>query len=641
MCGLVGFWRSPAEVRYDLLLKDMAATLVHRGPDDGGFWYDSKFGIGLGHRRLAILDLTSAGHQPMLSYDKRYTIVYNGEIYNHLDIRKMVASDFKFFKWKGSSDTETLLVAIQYYGLEKTLSLLNGMFAFALWDSLREKLFLVRDRMGEKPLYYGKVGEYFVFASELKAFKVLPEWYGKVDHRSLSQYVKSGYISAPYTIYEDIKKLQPGYFAVIKNFDDRAHDLKSYWSLADTALSGLDSINKSSNFFDHKNNLHSLIKSSVKSRMLSDVPVGAFLSGGYDSTMVAALMQLETDSPVKTFSIGFHEDDYNEAMHASRIAKFLDTDHVEYYVSAKKAIDVIPKLTHVYDEPFADVSQIPTMLLSAIARKDVPVILSGDGGDELFAGYNRHIYASIIWSKLSKLPISIRVQISAILDLVERSKTNNIINKCLGVSKIPQLNNKLWKLSSALNATDFNHFYTLLTSSNFSDSILIDDNFSLNESNILLEEFCNTNKMLYYDQRTYLPDDILTKVDRASMASSLEVRVPLLDHRLVEYSWKLPLEQKIVNKSGKWLFRQILYDYVPKNLLDRPKQGFSVPIGVWLRGSLREWGENLINSKKLKDDGYFDTSKVNQLWTFLLDGKDEYQQIVWNILIFQAWLSEK
>lgn len=637
MCGITGYWGREAPSTNVLEL--MANRIASRGPDDSGLWIDMEQGLALAHRRLSILDLSPAGHQPMLSPCQRYVLVYNGEIYNHLDIRSELEAAGAAFNWRGHSDTETLLAAICYWGVSETLKRLNGMFAFALWDSFERAVYLARDRMGEKPLYYGISGSTFLFGSELKSLTTHPEWKGDVDRDALALYMRYKYVPSPKSIYVGIHKLPPATYLVVRDQGREVGSPVNYWPLNEIAEQGIISAKEfTGNVIDE---LEPLLSDSIQRRMVADVPLGVFLSGGYDSTIITALMQANSSEPVNTFSIGFEEASFNEAEDAKGIANYLGTQHTELYVTPQDALDVIPMLPDIYDEPFAGSSQIPTFLVSQMASQHVRVALSGDGGDELFGGYNRHVAGPGIWRRLNKVPLPLRRVIAGTLQGV--SAGERVFGQYLPRRfRLPQLEVKLEKLSSAARMGSGVDFYKDLVSLWKDPAQVV---LGANEPKTLLDlpqkwpETSNLRElMMFWDMGMYLPDEILTKVDRASMAVGLEARAPLLDHRLVEFAWRVPTEYKVRGGKGKWLLRELLYKHVPREMMERPKKGFAVPIGDWLRGPLREWAEELLNEKRMQDQGFFDTRLIRSAWQDHLDGKGGYQYQIWTVLMFQAWL---
>ncbi len=646
MCGFTGFLNSSSrDLNWHEDLEAMNSTLKHRGPNDQGIWFDAQAGIGLAHRRLSILDLSPQGHQPMISASDRYVIVFNGEIYNFEALRQQLTSS----QWQGHSDTEVMLAAIEQWGVEKAVSQFIGMFAFALWDKKDRLLHLVRDRLGIKPLYYGWQGNSFLFGSELKALKANSAFKNEVDRNSLALLMRHNYIPAPYSIYQNICKLLPGHILTLdtKNPNTTPNPVP-YWSAKEMQEQ------KSANPFTGSeeeaiNQLDIILRDAVKMRMISDVPLGAFLSGGIDSSTVVALMQAQSDRPVKTFSIGFFEDEYNEAQHANLVAKHLGTDHTELYVSPQQAMDVIPRLPTLYDEPFSDSSQIPTFLVSELARENVTVSLSGDGGDELFCGYSRYNTCQDIWKMIGWMPTRIRKIFAGLITSVPIG----IYNKGFGAlspifSKYGHegpVGDKLYKLSEVLAMESTKALYLRLMSHWKDPASLVigaleepptpfSNGVPWGEKSDLFQ------KMMLLDTITYLPDDILTKVDRASMGVSLEARVPLLDHRVAEFAWRIPLEMKIKNGQNKWLLRQVLYKYVPKKLIERPKMGFGVPVDSWLRGPLRDWAEELLSENRLQQEGFFHPQPIRQKWSEHLSGKRDWNFYLWDVLMFQAWLEK-
>lgn len=650
MCGIAGLLDSLAQSSIEQLQTNILAmenTMICRGPDSGGYWVDTKAGIALGHRRLAIIDISAEGHQPMLSVSGRYVISFNGEIYNYRLLRSELDGDG--YSFRGHSDTEVALAAIEKWGLEDAVRKFVGMFAFALWDVQARKLYLVRDRLGEKPLYYGWAGKSFLFASELKALRVHPDFKADINRNALALYLRHNCIPAPYSIYKGIYKLLPG--SILTIVPDQAGVYPEpfiYWSMRDVAETG------SNNLFtgteqEAIEQLDKLLRDSVKHQMLSDVPLGAFLSGGIDSSTIVALMQAQSKQAVKTFTIGLGESAYNEAKNAQAIAKHLGTDHTELYLSPQDIINVIPSLSTLYDEPFADSSQIPTFLVAQLARQRVTVSLSGDGGDELFAGYNRHIWAPRIWNKIGWMPLALRRMLANSLQGRAPAQWDEIYQRFKpvlpGRYKHSLPGDKLHKLAGILGAENPQMmYYGLVSHWRNAGEIVIGGTEPLtmvtNEKKwASLDGFAE--QMMYLDSVSYLPDDILVKVDRACMGVSLESRVPYLDHRVVEYAWKLPMSMKIHNGESKWILRQVLYQYVPRELMDQPKMGFGIPIDSWLRGPLREWAEELLSEQRLRDEGFFQPEPIRQKWQEHLSGKRNWQYHLWDILMFEAWLDSQ
>jgi asparagine synthase (glutamine-hydrolysing) len=642
MCGFSGFISK--NVVSDTC-QSMLNQIVHRGPDDGGIWLDKDAGIALGHRRLSIQDLSPLGHQPMQSQSGRYVIVYNGEIYNFKVLQANLEKQGYVFQ--GHSDTEVLLAAIECWGVKGALEYFAGMFAFALWDKQECILTLARDRLGEKPLYYGLQNNTFLFGSELKALKVHPDWNGEINRDALALYMRYSYIPAPYSIYKNIYKLMPGSFIQIPIAGQQLAGgilptVEAYWQAKDAAENGLKAPLILSDDQAIKS-LDVLLRETIKEQMISDVPLGAFLSGGIDSSTVAAIMQQESKRAVKTFSIGFHEQGYNEANHAKAVAAHLGTEHTEMYVTANQAMDVIPKLPTLYDEPFADSSQIPTFLVSEMTKEHVSVALTGDGGDELFAGYNRYLLGQSLWNKLSYVPHGLRSLLASGITSISPKTWDN-----LGIAAgrmIPSVRertgDKLHKLAGVLAVKSSEEMYRNFVSNwRNPESVVLGAHeplTALTDSSrwANLDDF--TQRMQFLDTISYLPDDILVKVDRAAMAVSLETRVPFLDHRVLEFAWKIPKHQKVRNGEGKWLLREVLYQYVPQSLIDRPKMGFGVPIDSWLRGPLRDWAESLLDEKRLEKEGFFDAMLIREKWHEHLSGERNWQDLLWNVLMFQAW----
>jgi len=647
MCGLVGYLsKQNTPVAPDVLLSRMADCIAHRGPDDFGIWHDSKAGIALAHRRLSVVDLSSAGHQPMHAARGRYVMVFNGEIYNHSKLRSELEASNNSLNWNGNSDTETLLAGFEEWGVEDTLQRSIGMFAIALWDKQTNTLTLARDRIGEKPLYYGWQGNTFLFGSELKAMKAHPDFKAEIDRNALCLYMRHCYIPAPYSIYQGIAKLMPGCVLSI-SLEQREPHIKAYWSGVDAATQGkADQFKGSAE--EAVTTLESLLKDAVGQQMMADVPLGAFLSGGVDSSTVVALMQAQSSRPVKTFSIGFHDDLYNEAEHAKAIARHLGTDHTELYVTPEDSMSVIHRLPTLYDEPFADSSQIPTFLVSSLAREHVTVSLSGDAGDELFSGYNRYQLTASMWSKLSRIPRPLRQLTAGIITNISPASWNRIASVLQGVvpafSRWANVGDKLHKgagVMASKSAADLYH--RMISCWKDPASVVIGgvELPTLITGNMPdLSALNAVERMMVLDLLTYLPDDILCKVDRAAMGVSLESRIPFLDHRVVEFAWRLPMEYKLREGQTKWALRQVLYRHVPKELIERPKMGFGVPIDSWLRGPLYDWAEALLDENRLKHEGFFDVEMVREKWNEHLSGKRNWQYLLWNVLMFQAWLDE-
>ena len=646
MCGFAGYITKNTLKNCDAksILNDMGRVIVHRGPDDSGIWHDSGYkSIGFVHRRLSILDLSIAGHQPMYSQSGRYVIVYNGEIYNHLGLRKHFK---KNTIWKGESDTETLLACIEVFGVKRTLERITGMFSFALWDVKNNSLTLARDRIGEKPLYYGFQNNTLLFGSDLKSLKQHPDFIGEISRKSIALLMRFGYVPAPHSIYNGISKLLPGSFI---QFDVLSKDPQPeyYWNFKNL-IEG-NSLEKQNQVYEKAvKNLDIVLGDSVEQQMISDVPLGAFLSGGIDSSTIVALAQSRSSSKVNTFSIGYDDKLYNEAEHAKLVAKHLGTNHTELYIAPKDAVNVISELPKIYTEPFADPSQIPMYLVSKMTRNHVTVALSGDGGDELFSGYNRHIFTNQYWNAISKLPFSLKKLILYSI----KSLSPNQWNKTLlplqylfpGKYKHHNMGEKLYKASKTLGSQSVGDLYTSLISrwDNPEELVLgVGTSSTLHETSI--DEFVlnnDVNKIMAMDTITYLPDDILCKVDRASMFASLESRSPFLDHNVVEFAWGLPLDYKIKNGVGKSILRDVLYKYVPRELIDRPKMGFDIPIGSWLRGSLRNWANDLLEEKRLEQEGYFNVKLVRKIWCEHQSGLNNMEDKLWPVLMFQAWLEE-
>jgi len=621
MCAIVGF--SPAKLFAHANIGAMLECIKHRGPDSSGSWLDEDYLITLGHHRLSIIDPSPAGYQPMHSACGRYVISFNGEIYNHLSLRSILEQDVLTPAWRSHSDTETLLACFANWGVEKTLQATVGMFAIALWDCDQKTLTLARDRMGEKPLYWGWQGDTLLFGSELKAFKAHPAFKAEIDRNALALFLRHNYIPAPHSIYQGIGKLPAGQYVTIP-VGATAADVqpRAYWRFNDAIEQGLAQP-FSGEDTDAVQALEQQLSTSIADQMLADVPLGAFLSGGVDSSTVVALMQKQSSEAVRTFAIGFHEPGYNEAEYAKEVARHLGTDHTELYVGAAEALAVIPKLPSMYCEPFADSSQIPTFLVSQMARQHVTVALSGDAGDELFGGYTPYQFAPRIWAKLAQVPLPLRKGLQRLL------------------AGLP-MPAKLAKLHEVMAATTAKDFYRCLLSHWLEPEQVVvgakEPATLLNTPDCWPKVDSFEHWMMGLDAQTYLPDDILVKVDRAAMANSLETRVPLLDHRVVELAWRLPLHMKIRNGQGKWVSRQVLYRHVPRELIERPKKGFSIPLGQWLRGPLRDWAEALLDSNRLEKEGFFNPAPIQKIWRDHLYGRRDHSTRLWSILMFQAWL---
>jgi asparagine synthase (glutamine-hydrolysing) len=652
MCGIVGFLGGDFtnEKLNSSVLADMSDQIKKRGPDSAGVWLDSQKQIALGHRRLAIVDLSPAGHQPMISPSSRYVMTYNGEIYNSSEIKAELIKNQVAPTWRGHSDTEILLAGFEAWGIKDTISRVTGMFAIAIWDKDLEQLTLVRDRVGEKPLYYGwhgsGINRVFLFGSELKALKKHPEFTNEIDRGALALYMRYCYIPAPHSIYKEIKKLEPGTILTV-SLGNNDYTQEKYWDALDVARRGSESPFDGSEA-EVTNNLEVALKKTISQQMMADVPLGAFLSGGIDSSAVVALMQTQSSRPIKTFTIGFKEAGYNEAEFAKLVAGHLGTEHTELYVSSQDALDVIPKLPNLYCEPFADSSQIPTFLVAALARQHVTVSLSGDGGDELFCGYNRYLFANKLWKGLKITPTAVRGLVGKSVKSLPAAgwrKTFEFLNgitpaKFNGIS----WGDKLQKGAGVVGSKDLTSLYQGLVS-NWQDpsTVVIGERehekiFSTDIQ--ILSNVGDIEKMMAIDMVSYLPDDILVKVDRAAMGVSLETRVPFLDHHIVEFASQIPLSMKLNNGVGKAVLRDVLYRHVPRELIERPKMGFGIPVGEWLRGPLKEWAEELLGESRLASQGFFYPGIVRKMWSEHLSGTRNWQSQLWVVLMFQAWLED-
>ena len=626
----------------------MSKALTHRGPDDSGYWLNPQSGLALGHRRLSIVDLSPYGHQPMHSACGRYAIAFNGEIYNFSEIKKKLESQHASLAgtWRGHSDTEVMLAAISAWGLESALVSFVGMFVFALWDNHERILHLARDRIGEKPLYYGVIDGAFVFGSELKAITAFSNADLEIDRNAVAALMQYGYVPSPQSIYCGILKLPAASLlsvVVAEPGSYRYGEPKHYWSAHREDLEEHRSQYALRDDASLIEELHSLLQNSVRQQMVADVPLGAFLSGGVDSSMIVALMQAKSSRPVKTFTIGFHEEGYNEAHYAQAVACHLGTEHTELYVTSAEAAAAIPRLPEIYDEPFADSSQIPTFLIAQMTRQHVTVSLSGDGGDELFGGYPRYQFGEGIWNRINSKPKWIRQAASWAIDTLSARTWDQVLNLVLPKHLHNSVSgHRLHRLAQLLKSNGFDDMYRRLISQWQEPNKLVlgltgagdhcaDPIYSQGEATCL-------NRMRQFDIAHYLPDDILTKVDRAAMSVSLETRTPLLDHRIVEFAWNLPERVLVRGGQSKWILRQVLDRYVPRKLIERPKAGFGIPLGDWLRGPLRDWAEHLLDERKLHAQGFLDPAPVRRMWQEHLSGIYDRQAYLWNVLMFQAWL---
>lgn len=648
MCGFVGVLCADGATDDQVAaVQRMSARLRHRGPDDDGSWHGAMGEAVLGHRRLAILDLTAEGHQPMQSPSGRYVLAFNGEIYNFRGLRsELEAAGARF---RGHSDTEVLLRGVEEWGLADTLRRSAGMFALALWDRKSATLQLARDRMGEKPLYYGWSGRSFVFGSELKALRAHPDWRGVIDRDVLALYLRHGYVPAPYSIYRGISKLLPGTIVTVTDPPVGATtEPVPYWSVRDAAERGMATPLRGGDDASVAE-LENVLGDVVGEQMLSDVPLGAFLSGGVDSSTIVALMQARSSRPVQTFTIGFHEAGFNEAEFAGAVARHLGTDHTELYVTPEEAMAVIPRLASIYDEPFGDSSQIPTCLVAALARRQVTVALSGDGADELFGGYNRYVHAERLWNRAQRLPSGARRALAGALRAVPSTGWDAIFRGAGSVlpaaRRVPQPGDRVHKLARLLGvgsaAEMYSEFFSLWSDPSQAIPSTAERGTIIDDPSRWPEVDSHVLRAMFLDQVTYLPDDILVKVDRATMAVSLESRAPFLDHRVVELAWRMPLELKVRGGQGKWALRQVLYRHVPRELIERPKMGFAVPVDRWLRGPLRAWAEELLDAGRLAREGFFAPDVIRRKWLEHLSGAQNWSAQLWPVLMFQAWLDQE
>lgn len=639
MCGIAGILSSSISNNRGGVT-EMAQALYHRGPDMGDSWENPQAGIALSHRRLSILDLSVHGAQPMTSNSGRYVLTYNGEIYNYLEIRRKLETHHNY-TWQGHSDTEVLLSALETWGISETLEKTNGMFAFGLWDKKTRTLTLARDRFGEKPLYLGWLGKKIVFASELKAFQCIPQWQKNIDNEAVGYLLRFGFIPAPLSIYQGIYKLPAAHFISFSAKDtQRALDVSEfqeqctcYWNLSSVAHHGID------NPFDADENtaievLNELLSESVRKRMLADVPVGALLSGGIDSSLVTAIMQKHSPRPVQTFTVGFREDRFDEAKFSKNIANYLHSDHTEIILSPEDALAIIPQLPSIYNEPLADPSQIPTALVAKIARRKVTVALSGDGGDELFSGYARYHSALKFWPLLRLSPSFMRSYLGRL------TNGNNQLTRLFHSVNTSKTAFRIWRLSRRISAGNFQDYYGNLLALSLSRTATKPNwpsGLPLYKKHIVPNGLDTEQQMMFIDQMSYLPDDILVKTDRASMAASLELRIPLLDHTIAEFAWRMPAGLRRRKNTGKYLLHQLLYRYIPRELVDRPKKGFDIPLDSWLRGPLREWMLDLLSPETVKNNTFLETNQLNFLVDQHLSGHGDFGYTLWPVLMLQAW----
>lgn len=648
MCGFVGWLGGDlAAQRGQQVLRSMADRIAERGPDGAGYWFDAGHQVALGHRRLAVVDLSAAGQQPMHGAAERFVIAFNGEIYNHLALRAELDGVGAAPPWRGHSDTETLLAGFEAWGIEATLQRCVGMFAFAAWDRQRAELTLGRDRLGEKPLYYGWQGEgaqaVLLFGSDLKALRAHPAFCAEVDRDALQLLMRLAYIPAPHSIYRGIAKLPPGCLVTL-SLQQRVAAPRPYWSALAAARAGVAKPFAGSDD-DAVGALERLLTEAVGQQMVADVPLGAFLSGGIDSSTVVALMQAQSTRPVKTFSIGFREQSHDEAEHARNVARHLGTEHTELYVSAAESLDAIGTLGEMYGEPLADDSQIPTWLVARMARQHVTVALSGDGGDELFCGYGSYHLADRLWQCMARVPLPLRQAGAAAIGALSAERWSALAHLVPGRRDGVNVGDKLHKGARLLTCVSFDALYHDLVSHWHTPGAVViggsEPSTLFDGDAVELSGLDRLQRRMAVDQMTYLPDDILAKVDRAAMHASLETRVPLLDHRVVEFAWRLPQSFKVRDGQAKWVLRQVLYRHVPRALVDRPKMGFSLPIADWLRGPLRDWAAALLAPERLAREGYFHPAPITLAFEEHLSGKRNWQRQLWIVLMFQVWLDQQ
>jgi asparagine synthase (glutamine-hydrolysing) len=646
MCGIAGILDPTASTHADrlgALASAMALSVEHRGPDDSGVWVDADAGVGFGHRRLAVIDLGPGGAQPMVSSSGRWVMAYNGEIYNHLEVRRRLERDGTVFR--STSDTEVLLAAVERWGVDRALDACEGMFAVALWDRWHRELHLVRDRFGEKPLYYGWVGKVFAFGSELKALSAVPGFGAELDRRAVASYLRHNCVPAPRTIWRGIWKLVPGHLVTLRSPTRGAlPEQRCYWSTADAVTRARQNQLTVSDS-EMTDQLEEALSEAVAARMVADVPVGAFLSGGIDSSTIVALMQRHASLPVRTFTVGFADRSFDESSEAAAVAAHLGTEHTAVQIGDTEAIEVIPQLADIWDEPFADVSQIPTYLVSRVARQDVTVSLSGDGGDELFAGYNRHAWLDRVWGRAAGVPAGARRTAGSALGRVPPSAIERAASATRLLPARWQVRNpstKAAKLARVLSASNPQDAYRALTTHwDDAHSLVLGDNSvdtADDRGGSPISDGGITEEMLWSDLVGYLPDDILAKLDRAAMAVSLETRVPFLDRRILDLAWRLPLDAKLRGNRTKWVLREVLERYVPAALVERPKMGFGLPIGSWLRGDLAGWAEHLLGERRLRDQGLLDPVPIRRAWDLHRTGRRDLGYELWDVLVLQSWM---
>ncbi|MBB5039957.1 asparagine synthase (glutamine-hydrolyzing) [Prosthecobacter dejongeii] len=648
MCGIAGYFTLPRSRTSDQMTAEitrMTDAIILRGPDDAGAWVDAETGIALGHRRLSILDLSPLGHQPMASADGRFVLVFNGEIYNFQELRAELEPHGH--SWRGHSDTEVMLAAFLQWGVAEATRQFNGMFAFAVWDKQERALHLGRDRLGEKPLYYGWLGNTFVFASELKAVRQFPGFDAGINRDALCSQLRFNYIPDPHCIYQGFHKLPPASLITLSAPGDKPVP-QLYWSLREVIEYGVDHPFTGTET-EAIDTFESILRKAVGMRMISDVPLGAFLSGGVDSSLIVAMMQAQSTRPVRTFTIGFDVPEYNEAEFAKAVANHLRTDHTEMYVTGKDALATIPLLPALYDEPFSDYSQIPTYLVCKMARQHVTVALSGDAGDELFGGYERYFVGRSLWDKFAWMPPALKKTVAGAMTFLPPHTLNSLGSMAGPVlpkrlRHVP-FGDKLHKLAEVVAAPGMETLYlNLMSHWKQPENIVIgghDPQTSITNKKGWPRVTDFTHRMMHLDMENYLPGDILTKVDRAAMGVSLEGRIPLLDTDLIEFAWRVPYSMKVRQGKGKWLMRETLYRHVPKAMIDRPKRGFGVPLGQWLRAEMRDWAEDLLSETRLKREGFFHPAPIRQKWQEHLSGTRNWQFYLWDILMFQAWLAEQ